>query len=317
MKFFPRLALICLLILPALNCHTAPTNRRTAVINVVPSNSLFVMSLNWPEVRSDDDFKSLIKSDGFERVLRQAGIEPEKVNQLAVFGDARKSGDGSSGVIFSGSFNARTIINQLKTQGWGEGVFQGSKIYSKSSGDAYITYLKSQLMVIGTKSGVEGAISAQSDSKKAFVSAKSVKTLITQLNEKQKPVSIFVALPESTQDMSNVIVDLSATVLNLAGVEPLGVLLSKIGIPGAMGCSISKDGENFPLELLILMEDEDASQAVSGILNLIKITAAGIQKNSAGQSEAQKHQSYQSLQVSRERELLSVKIDLTRKDLMQ
>lgn len=282
----------------------------------VPADSYGVLSVNWARVRGDRELRAVVKASDIEQLFGVVGVAAAEVGELAIFSDMQNSGSGLSGIVLRGSYKAQDVIAGLGARGWTADDFGGTKIYSDPRGETHLARLKGSLLVAGTRAGVEGSLRAADDADASFVSNESYRKLSSSFRNEQAPVSLVVAFPQTMQDVAEAAVQLSATALDLGGVGPLGDLLSKIGYARALGCSISRDGPAFPVRVVAVMKDEGSASLVSGTLNLFKsVTSLAPQGNLSG-ADADALNSLRSMKIDRQRDVLSIRMSLTQRDIM-
>jgi hypothetical protein len=92
--------------------------------------------------------------------------------------------------------------------------------------------------------------------------------------------------------------------------------MSKIGYARALGCTIGREGESFPVELVAVMKDEEAATFVSGALTLLKrIGALAGQSLARSPEEAEALRNFQNMSISRKAEVLTVGLVMSRRNL--
>jgi hypothetical protein len=188
-------------------------------------------------------------------------------------------------------------------------------VYVNSKDAAWLTTFSKNLFVLGTESAVRDAIGAKAKSENRFTSSPAYKAMASHFDDKQYPIVMMVALPKGSQDLVNAAVQLSSTVMDLAGVGPLGDLLNKIGYARGLGCGISHTGESFPVALSAVMKDEESARLVSGALNLLK-SFGEIASNSYGSgTNDDATRAIRAMSIERSREVISIKMAMSRRDL--
>jgi hypothetical protein len=108
---------------------------------------------------------------------------------------------------------------------------------------------------------------------------------------------------------------LSSTVLDIAGTGVLGTLLEKIGTVRGAGCDIARSGDSFPVSLVIMLKDESTALLISGSLNLMKKFAAA-PPGDLSPSDASAYKSFQSMSITRNHEVLSIKLVMSAQKLL-
>jgi hypothetical protein len=245
--------------------------------------------------------------------LRQLNLANGAVNEIAIFG-ASSDANGNNGMILRGVFNQRNVIDDLKKRGWQEQIVQDHQVYFHLND--YVVPLKSNLLAFGTRAGVEEVIRTEANRSKSFAATANYQKLVATLGDKQKPISMMLAMPQETQDMTDAAMKISSGVMNLAGVGSLGTLLEKVGTLRGAGCNIARNGNAFPVELVVMLKDESTAGLVSGSLNLLKKFAVAPQGN-ASQADAAAFRSFQSMSISRNHEVLSIRMTMSEQELLQ
>jgi hypothetical protein len=307
-------AMGCCSLICCLTACSGSTSRQT-LLGCVPSSSYAVLAVNWKTVSKDPDLKRISKGGEIEKIFEQLGLDSQTVNEFAVYGDPRGSAQTSNGLIVGGSFNANEMVNELTKRGWTEQSFAGRRTYVNPKDASWLATFDKNLFVLGTESGVKDAISAKTKSEHRFTSNPAYKVLAAHFEGKQYPILMMVALPEASQEMANVAVQLTSTVMDLAGVGPLGDLLNKIGYAKGLGCAISHKDESFPVAVSAVMKDEDSAKFVSGALNLLKNLSGMVSKNYVSQTDPDAARAIQTMSVERSREVVSVKMTMSRRDM--
>jgi hypothetical protein len=123
-------------------------------------------------------------------------------------------------------------------------------------------------------------------------------------------------MPQETQDMADAVMKISSGVLDLAGVGSLGTLLEKVGTLHGAGCNIARSGNSFPVELVVMLKDESTAGLISGSLNLMKQLAVAPRGN-VSPSDAAAYRSFQSMSITRNHEVLFIKLTMAEQELLQ
>jgi hypothetical protein len=303
----------CLLVFCLTAC--SGSNYQRSLLGYVPSSSYAVLAVNWKTVRNDPDLKRICKGAEVEKLFAQLGIGEETVTEFAVYGDHRASAQAASGLIAKGSFDSTEIVRKLVKVGWTQRDLEGRRVYINPDGDSWLTTFDKNLIVLGTESAVRDAIGARTKSENRFTSNPAYEVLSSHFEGKQYPILMMVALPQASQDIANAAVQLTATVMDLAGVGPLGDLLNKIGYAQGLGCAISHKDEFFPVAVSAVMKDQESAKFVSGALNLLKNLGGLASKNYAAQTNNDAARAIQTMSIERSGEVVSIKMSMSRRDL--
>jgi len=304
-------------------CFCAPwlascsgSSGRQSLAELIPADTLAVLSVNWQAVRRDGDLLKLVKGAEVRKVFSQVNVNEEAVTDFVVFGDGTGGTGGSTGMLLSGSFDAHEVADSLKERGWKEEAYNDHEVYVNPADGARLATLDSGALVCGTKRGVEGAIRAEADPAAGFASTDAYQRLSALFNTTEHPISMIITLPQQLQDAADAALQVSSVMMDFAGVGPLGQLISKIGYARAVGCSIEREGDSFPVELVAIMKDENAATLVSGGLTLLKGLGEWVGQPAARSAEeAEALRTFQNMSVSRENDVLSISIVMSRKNL--
>lgn len=303
----------CAFILSVAACSGSNSQRN--LLNYVPSSSYAVLAVNWKTVRKDPDLTRISKGANVEKLFAQLGVDEETVIEFVVFGGPGGSANASNGLIAKGSFNSDDIVKELKNRGWTEQDFEGRRVYVNPRDASWLTTFDKNLFVLGTESGLKDAIGAKAKSENRFTSNPAYKSLSSRFEGKQYPILMMAALPQASQDMANAAVQITSTVMDLAGVGPLGDLLNKIGYAQGLGCAISHKDDSFPVAVSAVMKDEESAKLVSGTLNLLKNLGGMANKNYASQTDADAARALQTMSIDRSQEVVSIKMTMSRRDI--
>lgn len=307
-------SIACCVLVSYLTACSGSDDQRS-LLGYVPSSSYAVLAVNWKTVRKDPDLKKICKGAEVEKLFAQLGIGEETVTEFAVYGDHRTSAQEGNGLIAKGIFDSTEIVRKLVKMGWTERDLEGRRAYINPDGASWLTTFDKNLIALGTESAVTDAIGAKAKSENRFTSNPAYKILSSHFEGKQYPILMMIALPQASQDMANAAVQLTSTVMDLAGVGPLGDLLNKIGYAQGLGCAISHKDEFFPVAVSAVMKDEESAKFVSGALNLLKNLGGLASKNYRPQTNNDGARAIQTMSIERSREVVSIKMSMSRRDL--
>jgi hypothetical protein len=256
----------------------------------------------------------LIKSQNIEAAFVSLGIDSASITRLALYSDGFDSGSSNLGIILSGSYKAATVINNVQSQGWSKQDYKGIALYSNPSRNQYLSALKGNLLVIGTRGGVEGAIDVALNPRNSFTRQKPFNRMA---RESSYPITIAVAMSQEGQDIGNALLQLSSFLLEIADMGPLGAMLNTIGFARALSCSVSRRGPNFSVEIMAVMKDEKAASIISGSLNMLKGTSKLIPRERLSATDRETFDRFHDLQITRNAETLSIKLNIPETELFR
>jgi len=311
-KVFSSIA--CCFLISWLTACSGSKNQRT-LLGYVPSSSHAVVAVNWRTVRRDPDLKRISKGAEVEKLFTKLGLNEETVTEFAVYGNHRASAQGSKGLIAKGNYDSNEIVKKLVQVGWTERDIEGRRVYINPDDASWLTTFEKDLVAFGTESAVRDAIDARKKSENRFTANPVYKLLSSRFESKQYPILMMVALPQASQDMANAAVQLTSTALDLAGVGPLGDLLTKIGYAQGLGCAISHKDESFPVVVSAVMKDEESARFVSGALELLKNFGGMASRNYSSQTNNDAARALETMSIERIREVVSIKMLMSRRDL--
>jgi hypothetical protein len=287
------------------------SSNRGTVLSYVPSSSFAVLRVNWQDVIKDQDLKRIARGAEIEKVFSDLGVATEKATEVVVLGNFEGPG-AAGGLITKGNFETREITNSLKQRGWEEKTLAGKQAYVNPRDGSCLTTFDSNLLLFGTESGVKEVVSARTDPELRFTSQPIYKSLLARFEGRRYPILMMIALPQSSQDMANAALQISSTIMDLAGVGPLGELLNRIGYAKGLSCGISRDNDSFPVELAAGMKDEDSAKFVAGTLKLFKKLGAMAPRSSNSQRDIEAARALSSISIERSRDVVSIRLLMPR-----
>lgn len=309
--------LVLCLTAPGLESCASTSPGKANLLASVPSNSVVVARIKWKDVREDNRLRSFINADELQNAFRNLSINSDDVTEFVLFSDARNLNDPDVGVILRGSYNARDIVSHLREHGWTEEAERGYKLYSDAANRSHLTVLKSGLLAFGTKSAMENAISVEISPQKSLASARDFASLISRFGAGTQSISAMLVLPKAYQDAGNVTLKVISVALRFSGLGPIGQILETIGLARGMGCSISRSGDLYPVELMAIMKDESAAGYISGSLNLLKGASSLLPTSTMTREDRETMQVFQSMSVNTQGATLSIRITMRERDLMR
>jgi hypothetical protein len=292
---------------------TGSGNPRT-LLSYVPASSFAVLAVKWQSVMKDQDLKRVAKGVEIEAVFADLGVATDDVTEFVVFGDLQSS-TGNTGLIAKGNFDSKSVVKFLKQRGWEEQNLEGKHIYVNPHDGLCLTIFDTNMFMVGTRSGVEAVFTARAEPERRFTSNPAYKTLAARFEGKRYPILMIAAFPQASQDMANAALQLSSTVMDLAGWGQLGELLNKIGYAKGLSCGVSRENDSFPVEVSAVMKDEDSAKFVAGALNLLKNLAALAPANTNSQRDIEAARSLKSMSIERSREVISMSMLMPRASL--
>lgn len=288
------------------SCETPPTQRLSAT-DLVPSSSLIVASLKWPTLSADASLRQIVNGDALAKVFGTLGIGEGQVSQVVVFSDGRDDAAASNGVMLVGSFDSRAVLESLEKRGWTQVSYPDRVLYVNPTDQTRVASIGSGALVAGSGLGVTGVIDAARQPESRLKSGPPFDRLFKHFEGTPAPISMIMTFPQTVQDMGDAAIEMSSVALRLAGVGPLARIFERIGFARGLGCTISRNGSAFPLELMAVMQDERSASFVSGALNLLKGFSALVPQDNLSPSDREAFQTFNSMTITRDGEVLLIR----------
>lgn len=262
------------------------------------------MTIDWAAVRAGGELRRVMKGDDFEAVLRHLQIGNESVKTATVFSSINSR--TNSGLLLRGSFDRKEIASDLKANGWQEESLDGHKVYVKAAD--YVAMPASRTLFAGTRAGAAGVFRAREDSKESVIASDAYKKINAALTKKGQPVRAFLLIPQGTLDMADAALTATSIALSLFNLGGVGELLKVVNV--ARGFAFTVDSgthEKYPVELCVLLRDEDSATFVSGSLNAMKTIS---ELASSDNRERESLRALREMTIVRKQELLAVKMKI-------
>lgn len=273
-------------------------------MRLVPIESCAILMIDWSAVRTGGELRRVMKGDEFEVLLRHLGIKSESVNTVTVFSsiDSR----AKSGLLLRGSFDRKQIATELKANGWHEESLEDHKVYV-NAGD-YVAMPANNTLFAGPSEGALAVFRAAEDPKESVVSSDAYKKINAALTTKGQPLRAFLLIPQGTLDMADAALTASSFALSLFNLGGVGELLKAVNVARGFGFSVA-DGvhEKYPVELCVLMRDEESARFVSGSLNAMKTIS---ELASSDVREQESLRAIRQMTIVRRQEVLAVKMEI-------
>ena len=262
------------------------------------------MTIDWATLRAGGELRRLLKGDEFEALLRHLRIDSESVTTATVFSSINSR--TNSGLLLRGSFDRKEIASDLKSNGWHEESLEGHKVYVKAG--EYVAMPASNTLFAGTREGAAGVFRAVQDSKQSVIASPVYKKINAALTTKGQPLQAFLLIPQGTLDMADAALSATSIALSLFNLGGVGELLKAANV--ARGFAFTVDTgtqETYPVELCVLLRDEDSAAFVSGSLNAMKTIS---ELASSNNRERESLRALRDMTIVRKQEVLAVKMEI-------
>lgn len=274
-------------------------------MRLVPVESCAIMTIDWTAVRADPELRRLMKGDEFETLLRHLGLSSESVITVTVFGSIDRP--TNSGLLLRGSFDRKEITTKLKATGFREESLEGRKVYVHA--DDYVAMPSSNTLFAGPREGVAGVFQAMDDAKESVVASDAYKKINASMTTKGQPLKAFLLVPQGTLDMADAALTATSFALSLFNLGGVGELLKAVNVARGFGVSVAAGAghEKYPVELCVLMRDEETARFVSGSLNAMKTIS---ELASSDVREQQSLRAIRQMTIVRKQDVLAVKMEI-------
>ena len=274
-------------------------------MRLVPVESCAIMTIDWTAVRADPELRRLMKGDEFETLLRHLGLSSESVITVTVFGSIERP--TNSGLLLRGSFDRKEITTKLKATGFREESLEGRKVYVHA--DDYVAMPSSNTLFAGPREGVAGVFQAMDDAKESVVASDAYKKINASMTTKGQPLKAFLLVPQGTLDMADAALTATSFALSLFNLGGVGELLKAVNVARGFGVSVAAGAghEKYPVELCVLMRDEETARFVSGSLNAMKTIS---ELASSDVREQQSLRAIRQMTIVRKQDVLAVKMEV-------
>lgn len=274
-------------------------------MRLVPLESCAIMTIDWTAVRADPELRRLMKGDEFETVLRHLGLSSESVITVTVFGSIERP--TNSGLLLRGSFDRKEITTKLKANGFREESLADRKVYVHA--DDYVAMPSSNTLFAGPREGVAGVFQAMDDAKESVVASDAYKKINASMTTKGQPLKAFLLVPQGTLDMADAALTATSFALSLFNLGGVGELLKAVNVARGFGVSVAAGAghEKYPVELCVLMRDEETARFVSGSLNAMKTIS---ELASSDVREQQSLRAIRQMTIVRKQDVLAVKMEV-------
>jgi len=291
----------CLLALVFTSCG----DRNASLFRLVPQASCAILSVDWSVTKKDDDFRRLFKAKELEASLGRLGISDESIRTVVVFTGV--DSQTLSGLLLRGNFDAKAVQAQLTKYGWNEESLDGNKVYVRSP--EYIALPATRTLFVGTRDAALGVFRANSNAPESIVSSPTYKKLNSGISASDgKPVKAFLLIPQGTLDMADAALTATSFALSFFNLGGIGQLLKAANVARGFAFTLDQgQRDRYPVELCVLMRDEESAVFISGSLNAMK----GLSELAAlDVRDQQTIREFRKMTITRMGEVLAVKMEM-------
>jgi hypothetical protein len=122
-------------------------------------------------------------------------------------------------------------------------------------------------------------------------------------------VVVGLLVPQEVLDMGRAAMSLGGIALDIMGVGAIGKLLQKIGLAEGIGMEMRRSGDEFPVRLLCIMQNEGTASFIAGTLNLLKGVSGFIPKTKESQQDIE---AFRKMEITRKGKLLIITLAIPR-----
>jgi hypothetical protein len=308
------LSMFTLVLCLGLGLTAVSAQSRISPIGLVPPSAVAVAKLKWTVIRQDDRFRRMLNADQLDRALAQLKIDGADISDIVIFSGINSSPTGVLAGIFRGTFSVAEVTSQLNSQGLTAEVYKARTIYFNPADQSYSTLLRSGMLVIGSRKGVQGVIDVETSPRQSLMRRRPFSSILARFVASRQPISFVMSLPLEYQTVADVGVKVISTIFRISGLGPFGFVIEKIGFPHAMGFTMAHSSATYPAELVAQMKDATSAALISGTLNVTQ--AIGLNMPSDRMSPSDREM-LKDISVTRAGALLSIKLVLRERDLPQ
>jgi hypothetical protein len=273
-------------------------------MRLVPIESCAIMAIDWSAVRADAELRRLLKGAEFETLLRHLGITSESVHTVTVFSTIDSK--TNSGLLLRGSFDWQKIANELKANGFREESLEGHKVYIQA--DDFVAMPSSNTLFAGPREGAVGVFHALNNARESIVASGAYKKINASMTTKGQPLRAFLLVPQGTLDMADAALTATSFALSLFNLGGVGELLKAVNVARGFGVTVASGAhESYPVELSVLMRDEEAARFLSGSLNAMKTIS---ELASTDVREQESLRAIRQMTIVRTKEVLAVRMEI-------
>jgi hypothetical protein len=273
-------------------------------MRLVPIESCAIMTIDWASVRTGGELRRVLKGDEFEAVLQRLGIDSASVKTVVVFSAADSR--TTSGLLLRGSFDRKQIGAELKNGGWSETSLEAHKVYVNEAD--YVSVPASNTLFAGTREGVLTMFRAADDPKESILASEAYKKINAALSTKGQPVKAFLLIPQGTLDMADAALAATSVALSFFNLGGIGQVLRAVNVARGFAFTVdSGSQEKYPVELCVLLRDENTAALVSGSLNAMKAVSELASTDNRDQESVR---ALRQMTIVRKHEVLAVKMEI-------
>ena len=271
----------------------------------VPQDSCAILSVDWSNLTNDEDLRRVIKAREFEDWLQTLRIDRESIKTVIVFSaiDSQRI----SGFLLRGVFDSRDVVANLKAEGWEEELLDGERVYVQDSN--YIGFPSKNILVAGTRDAALGVFRASKNAEESIVSSPSFKKINSGISATdRKPVKAYLLIPQGTLDMADAALTATSIALSFFNLGGIGQLLKAVNVAKGFAFTLDRgNNDRYPVELCVLMRDEESAVFVSGSLNALK----GLSELAATDARDQEAiREFRKMTIIRKEEVLALKMEM-------
>jgi len=262
------------------------------------------MSIEWSLIRGDRELRRLIKAEQFEALLRMLSVESESVNSVLVFSAVENQ--AMSGLLLRGAFDSKKIADELKQSGWTQNSIEGHKVYVKAAD--YVAIPSTKTLFAGTREGALAVFRADDSEEESVIASDAYKKINIAISTNRTPIKAFLLIPQGTLDMADAALTTTSVALSLFNLGGIGQLLQAVNVARGFGFSLGRGtDEMYPVELCVLMRDQQSAAFVNGSLNALKTIS---ELAATDNRDRESLRAIRKMSIVRKQEVLAVKMEI-------
>lgn len=236
-------------------------------LTFIPANAAIWEKITFPLIANDPALIRALSLEPIITILNDCGIAPTQISSITLY---REKESQTEGYLVTATYQSANFFKRLGAKGFQSQPYWRSQIYSQPDQSLSLVGLTRNTILMGQSGAVRAILDVRYGKASSILATPAGATLAAHLNKQAVPIVIGILFSQETRDMAKAGVALSSIAFDLLDVGPLGSLLEKIGMAEGIGIEIYRQGNDFPIRLVGIMEKEANASFIAGSLNLLK-----------------------------------------------
>jgi len=269
----------CVLLVALLAVLSACTTRRSDPDDIIPDDAIVTVAVDWSQAR-DPRIAAIVGS--MPPNVAEWGMHDASIRRVTMFARLGKGQSLRPSLILEGNDLGRNVAGRRSAAESGEkrGPFAS---FRHPSRDEAALVLSRNLVVVGAPGDLDAVVGRVASGRR--VAGRRLAELQSLRPAARTPaVTLTVVWPDEVRLAVEDAVELSSGLMGLFGWEPLGSLVSRLGIGRAMLATVSTTQDGLSLHLNARLSNEATSRSIAAGLSALRSLSrfAGIQASGAG-----------------------------------